>query len=176
MESTDFEKKVTATQVKEQPAYTEPVIAKYKIKPTVADIRYDLHALSDALIIAPRKDRKFANDVIKVIKNTIKISQPKNAHIKKNGFDITVYNVDELRLEIENKAENGEKREYPHPRMITVFNRKTGMVIDRITKPFLVAKVFLTLVIAQERIIKSKETLESVQGTLKKMSERQNQK
>ena len=166
------EKKTTNNK----PLIEEPMVLNITIKPTWADVRYDLHALSDALIVAPKADRKFANDIIKIIKNTIKISQPKNATIQKNGFNVTVYDVDELRLEIENKLDNGEHRNYLHPRIITVINRKTGKIVDRITKPFLVAKVFLVLTKTHDKIIESKKTLDSVQGAIKKISERQTQK
>jgi hypothetical protein len=166
------EKKATNNK----PLIEEPMVLNITIKPTWADVRYDLHALSDALIVAPKADRKFANDIIKIIKNTIKISRPKNATIKKNGFNVTVYDVDELRLEIENKLDNDEHRNYLHPRIITVINRKTGKIVDRITKPFLVAKVFLVLTKTHDKIIESKKTLDSVQGAIKKISERQTQK
>lgn len=180
METTDFEEKTTSTidekPVEEQAAKIEPVVITVKIKPTAADRRYKLHLLSDALVIAPRKDRKFANNVISVITNSTKIERRTDLEEKKQSMPTQIYDVDELRLEIECKPQNSDKHNYTQPRMITVINRKSKKIVDRITKPYLVGRVNSILINTYDKIVHSQKALESARATIQKLSEYQAQK
>lgn len=168
MESTNFNEKRTETEIKDPITLTVPAP-----KRTLADIRYGMHIFGDAMVIAPRKDRKFANDVISVIKNSNKIERREDLE-KKQVIKTFIYDVDDLRLEVECKRDNGDECNYCHARMITVIHRKSKQIIDRITKPFLVARVDSTIINKKDQIHKSKKTLESARQMFQKMSEKAN--
>ncbi len=136
---------------------------------TATDRRFKFYTLTDALIIAPRTDRKLANKIITVIKNTTKIARRTDLEAKKRTIPTTIYDVDDFRLEIENKPDFEHKANYQHPRIVTVIDRKSGKIIDRVTKPFLVARVSSTLFNRDDELTKSKETLTSAKETFKKM-------
>ena len=61
-------------------------VVTVKIKPTWADVRYDFYCITDALIIAPNADRKFAKELISVIKNTTKIERRHDLETKKTSM------------------------------------------------------------------------------------------
>lgn len=154
----------------------EPTVLTLTIKPTLADIRQNFHAITDALVIAPRADRKLAKDVIHVIKNTTKIERRLDLETKKTSMPTQIYDIDDLRLEIECKPDNGNKCHFAHPRIITVINRKTKKILDRVTKPFLVARIASAVYGKEEQIKKSSEALEASRKIFQDMSDKQKQK
>ena len=147
-----------------------------KLKPTWADMRQNLHTATDALVIAPRKDRKLAKDVISVIKNTTKIDRRRDLEAKKTSMPTQIYDVGGVRLEIECKLDNDDHYHFEHPRIITVINRKTKKIIDRVTKPFLVSRIASTVYEKEKQLEQSKKALEAAHKTLQVVCENQNQK
>lgn len=166
----------TEEMVAEPVADKEPTVLTVTIKPTLADIRQDFHAITDALIIAPRADRKLAKDVIHVIKNTSKIERRRDLETKKTSMPTQIYDIDDLRLEIECKLDSDNKCHFDHPRIITVINRKTKKILDRVTKPFLVARIASAVYGKEEQIKKSSEALEASRKIFQNMSDKQKQK
>ena len=150
---------------------TNPMVIKVKIKPTWADIRYNLYTISDALVIAPAKDRKFANDIISVIKCAAKATRRTDLEAKKQTVPAVIYEVDEFKLEIENKQNYANESHYQQPQIVTVIDRKTGKIIDRITKPFLVARVVSAILKKEDDLIKSQKKLEALSKSLRQMVE-----
>lgn len=161
--------------VNEQIVTEQPVKITFTPRFTAADKRYNFYVLTDALIIAPAKDRKFANKVIAVINNTTKITHRKDLESKKRAMPTDIYDVDDFRLEIENKQDPENKHNYAQPRIVTVIDRKSGKIIERITKPFLVSRVTSALFKREDVLAKSQETLASAKETFKKITDAQQQ-
>ncbi len=159
----------------EQTTNVETVVMTVKIKPTLADMRHDLHTLTDALVIAPRADRKLTKDVISVIKNTTKIERRRDLEAKKTSMPTQIYDIEDLRLEIECKPDNSNRYHYEHPRIITVINRKTKKIMDRVTKPFLVLRIASTVYEKEAQIEKSKKILEAANKSFQDIYEAQKQ-
>lgn len=167
----------------EQPATetvktAQPTKITVKIPLSAADIRYNFYTLTDALIIAPGKERKFAKKIISVIKNTTKIARRRDLEAKKRAMPTDIYDVDDFRLEIENVQDLKGQHNYKQPRIVTVIDRKSGKIIDRITKPFLVARVTMALFDCEDKLEKSEETLASAKEEFQKIIDKktQNQK
>lgn len=176
MEDCGFVPGNSAEKTATEPIVTEPPV-KITITPrfTAADKRYNFYVLTDALIIAPAKDRKFANKVIAVINNTTKITRRRDFESKKRAMPTDIYDVDDFRLEIENQQNLEHKQNYAHPRIVTVIDRKSGKIIDRVTKPFLVSRVTSALFEREDKLAKSQETLASAKKVFKKITDAQNQ-
>ena len=163
---------IDVTPITEQTTPVKPVAKQPKFKPVTSDRRYKFHIFSDAFVIAPRKDRQFADDVVCIITNITKIERRPELEEKKSPMLTQIYDIDEIRLEVEYKPLNG----YSQPRMITVINRKTKKIVDRITKPYLVNRVNSILMETYDKIMESMRKLETARAAIQKLSEYQAQK